>query len=49
MKRDRVAKKEYVGECAGNCLVDKQRKRWIDTEGMFKENGFGYQASVGFG
>ena len=23
--------KEYVGECAGNCSVDRLRKRWIDT------------------
>ena len=31
MKSDRIAKRVYVGECAGSCSVDKPWKRWIDT------------------
>ena len=31
MERDRIAKKVYVGECAGNRSVGRPRKRWIDT------------------
>ena len=31
MKRHRIAKKVYVGECAGIRSVGKSRKRWIDT------------------
>ena len=30
MERDRVAKKLYVGECAGSRSVGSPRKRWID-------------------
>ena len=28
--RDRIAKRVYVGECAGSCSVGRPRKRWID-------------------
>ena len=38
---DRIAKRVYVGECAGNHSLDRTRKRWIDTEGVFKEKRFG--------
>ena len=31
MENDRIAKRVYVGECAGSCLVVIPRKRWIDT------------------
>ena len=31
MERDRIAKRVYVGECAGSHSVDRPRKRWIDT------------------
>ena len=31
MKKDRIAKKVYVGECTGNHSVGISRKRWIDT------------------
>ena len=28
---DRIAKRVYIGECAGNRSMDGSRKRWIDT------------------
>ena len=31
MKNDRIAKRIYVGECAGSRSVDRPRKRWIDS------------------
>ena len=31
MEKDRIAKRAYVGECAGRCSVGRLRKRWIDT------------------
>ena len=31
MERDRIAKRVYVGERAGNCSVGRPRKRWINT------------------
>ena len=31
MENDRIAKKVYVGECAGSHSVDRPQKRWIDT------------------
>ena len=31
MGNDRIAKRVYVGECAGSSSVDKMRKRWIDN------------------
>ena len=30
-ERDRIAKRIYVGECAGSRSVSRSRKRWIDT------------------
>ena len=29
--RDRIAKRVYVGECAGSRSMGSPRKRWIDT------------------
>ena len=31
MRSDRIAKRAYVGECAGSHSVGRTRKRWIDT------------------
>ena len=31
MENDRIAKRVYVGECAGSRSVGRPRKRWIDT------------------
>ena len=31
MKRDMIAKRVYVGDCASSRLVVRQWKRWIDT------------------
>ena len=31
IERDRMAKRVYVGECAGSCSVGRPQKRWIDT------------------
>ena len=31
MKNDRIAKRVYVGECAGSRPVGRKRKRWIGT------------------
>ena len=31
MEKDRIAKRVYVGECAGSRSVGRPRKRWIDT------------------
>ena len=31
MERDRIARRVYVGECAGSRSVGRPRKRWIDT------------------
>ena len=31
MDRVRIAKRVYVGECAGSCSVGRPRKRWIDN------------------
>ena len=46
MERDRIAKRVYVGECAGNCSVCRLWKRWIDTvKKCLKKKRFRYQAS----
>ena len=45
MERDRIPKRVYVGECAGNHSVDRPRKRLIDCEGVTKEKRFGCQTS----
>ena len=31
MEKERIAKRVYVGECAGSSSVGRPRKRWIDT------------------
>ena len=31
MEKNRIAKRGYVGECAGGHSVGSPRKRWIDT------------------
>ena len=31
VESDRIAKRDYVGECAGSRSVARPRKRWIDT------------------
>ena len=31
MEKDRIARKVYVGECAGSHSVSNPRKRWTDT------------------
>ena len=31
MERNRIAKRIYVGECAGSCSVGRLQKRWIGT------------------
>ena len=53
MERDRIAKRVYIGKCAGSRSVGRPRKKWIYTvkEGLkkrfeyqaIKENGSGYQ------
>ena len=41
MERDRIARRVYVGEYAGICLVGRPRNRWIDTiEECLKRRGF---------
>ena len=45
MKRDRIAKRVYVGECGGSRSVGRPRERWIDIGNLFKEKWFGYQSS----
>ena len=43
---DRIAKRVYVGECAGDRSVGRPRKRWIDTvKECLRKNRFGCQAS----
>ena len=50
MENDRIAKRIYVGECAGSLSVGRPRKRWIDTfEELFEEKGFGCQVSMNNG
>ena len=46
MEKDRIAKRVYVGECAGSRSVGRPRKKWIDiVKGLFKEKRFGCQSS----
>ena len=41
MERDRIAKRVYVGVCAGSRSVGRPRKRWIDTvKECLKKRGF---------
>ena len=40
MKKDRIAKRVYIGECAGSCSVGRLLKRWIDImKGCLKKRG----------
>ena len=40
MERDRIAKRIYVGECAGSLSVGRRRKRLIDTvKECFRKRG----------
>ena len=42
MKRDRIAKRFFVRECAGSHSVGRLRKGWVDTvKECIKENKFG--------
>ena len=49
MKRDKIAKRVYVGECAGSRSVGKLWKRWIDTAKECFKKSFGCQASKEYG
>ena len=40
MENDMIAKRVYVGECAGSRLVGRVWKRWIDALRDFKEKEF---------
>ena len=41
MENDRIAKRVYVGECAGSRSLGRLRKRWIDTvKECLKKRGF---------
>ena len=42
MEKDRIAKRVYVGECAGSHSVGRPRKRF--RKGLLEEKGFGCQA-----
>ena len=46
-ENDRIAKRVYVGECAGSRSVGRPQKRWIDivNEELLEEKRFGCQAS----
>ena len=48
MEKDRIAKKVYVGECAGICSLGRLQKRGIETmkDCLWKKR-FGCQASKG--
>ena len=42
MENDRISKRVFVGEYAGNRSVGRLRKRWIDTvKDYFEEKSFG--------
>ena len=46
MEKKRIAKRVYVGECAGSRSVGRVRKRWIDTvKDCLRKKKFIYQAS----
>ena len=44
MERYRIAKRIYVGECAGSRSVSRQWKRWIDTVKERSQKRFECQA-----
>ena len=39
MERDKIAKRVYVGGCAGSRLVGRPWKRWIDTVECLRKRG----------
>ena len=45
MENDRIAKRVYVGKCAGTRSVGRLRKSWIDSKRLLEEKRFGCQAS----
>ena len=46
MEGDRIAKRVYVGECAGSRSVGRPKKRWIDTvKDCLKKRGFDVRQS----
>ena len=45
MERDGIAKRIYVGECAGSRPVGRPQKRWLDTVKERLKERFGCQAS----
>ena len=45
MEGDKIAKRVYVGECAGSHSVGRPWKRWIDTGKECLKKRFGCQAS----
>ena len=45
MWKDRIARREYVGGCAGSHPLGRLRKRWIDTVKNCLRKRFGCQAS----
>ena len=47
MEKDRIAKRVYLGECAGSCSVGRPRKRWIDTvEDCLRKRGLDVRQSM---
>ena len=44
-EKERIAKRVYVGVCAGSCSLGRLRKRWIDTMKDCLKKRFGCQAS----
>ena len=42
MERDRVAKRAYLGECAGSHSLGRPWKIWIDTVKEYLKKKFGY-------
>ena len=45
MEKAWIAKRVYVGECAGSRSESKPKKRWIDTVNDCLRESFGCQAS----
>ena len=47
MENDRIGKRVFVGECAGNCSVDRPWKRWIDAmKDSLKKKGLDVRQSM---
>ena len=47
-EKERIAKRVYVGECAGSRSVSKPRKRWIDTvNDCLRKRGLGIRQTRG--